>query len=740
MSVTATGDLFTAENCATHATIPFIKVAVPKPLRTLFDYAVPEQCATPPLGARVRVPFGRGHAIGICIAHSQRSEHAQPKPLLEVLDPDIGALNDELLALAGWLASYYHHPIGEVCQALLPAAARRGQPLKLASEAVWQLLPGPAPDLRRAPRQAECLALLRAAGGVMTRTALRAAGAASSALNALQKRDLVHAQQRVPATIRPRAGAAPTLTAEQQRALDAVLADRHRFATHLLYGITGSGKTEVYLQAIDAVLSAGRQALVLVPEIALTPQTLARFRERFGVAAALHSQMSDTERLNTWLRCAAGLEPLLIGTRSAVLTPFADLGLIVVDEEHDPSYKQADGLRYSARDLAVKRARNRNIPLLLGSATPSLESLHNVARGRYRESRLTERPGGAQVPPQRVLDLRGVRLEEGLAPELLHVMAAHLDAGNQVLVFINRRGYAPTTLCLSCRWQALCTHCSARLTLHQGRSPHLRCHHCGARSAVPEHCPDCNSSALIPVGAGTQRTEAALSARFPEVPLLRIDRDTTRSARRLQAQLEQVQSGASCLLVGTQMLAKGHHFPAVTLVAILDADGGFLAADYRAPERTAALITQVTGRAGRADRPGEVLIQSLFPDNEVLAALIEGGYDAFARIELANRAAAGLPPYLPAALLRAEGHSSAAADELLRTLTAPVQNAAGLTVLGPAPAPLARLAGRFRSQILLTAAQRAILHGALRQVVNAAPPSRHGQLSWSVDVDPYDTY
>ena len=744
----------------------FVQVAVARPLRNLFDYQVPSGMPQPTVGARVVVPFGNSKTIGVVLGNDRPEDTSRTKPLIELLDTE-AVLPKELIQVALWLASYYQHPIGEVCVSLLPTLARRGKPMTLPGEEAWVC----APDLTlaeahtaiaRAARQIALFDYLYAAtnpdGQFASRPAanttpkttpittqeLREAGFARALINALHEKKLIEQRAQVPGpTLIETEPKGLDLTSEQNQALTKLLKDQHHYATHLLYGVTGSGKTEVYLQAITEVLQRGRQVLVLIPEIALTPQTLARFRNRFGAAVALHSQIGDTERMRVWLRCRDGLEPLLIGTRSAILTPFRNLGLIIVDEEHDPSFKQGDGLRYSARDLAVKRARDLNIPLLLGSATPALETLHNALSGRYKLSSMVTRPGGAELPKMRILDIRGVRLTEGLSPELVSLIAKHIDAGNQALVFLNRRGYAPTYLCGSCQWQACCPQCEARFTLHNNPRV-LRCHHCGLRTPVPATCGSCGSAALIPIGAGTQRTEEALAAHFPNTNLIRVDRDTTRTAKRLEAQLDEINKGEPALLVGTQMLAKGHHFPAVTLVAILDADSGFLAADYRAPERTAALIMQVAGRAGRAERSGEVVIQSLHPDNPVLTALINGGFSAFADTELTHRKTGGMPPFRPIAMLRADGLNPAEPETLLRNMVSCITETfageQGLQILGPVPAPMGRIAGRFRAQTMLTATTRKALHSALHQIVVSAPPSRHGKLSWSLDVDPYDTY
>jgi len=726
----------------------YVQVAVARPLRSLFDYSLPEGVGQPPIGARVIAPFGASKIVGVVMGHKTPKDTGRTKPILDVLDT-VPALPEAQLDVARWLANYYQHPVGEVCMSLLPTLARRGKALELASDSGYRCASEISASeakaaIGRAARQLELWEFLNSnqEQSALSAEQIRDAGFARPLLKALLDKQLVveHTTQPTATQINPEPKGL-SLTDEQQAALGALLNDQHHYATHLLYGVTGSGKTEVYLQAINKVLQTGKQVLVLIPEIALTPQTLARFKDRFGAAVAWHSQISDKERLRVWLRCRDGLEPLLIGTRSAVLNPFKNLGLIIVDEEHDPSFKQADGLRYSARDLAVKRARDLDIPLLLGSATPALETLHNARLGRYVESKLLKRPGGAKLPAMRIADIRGVKLVEGIAPEMLDLIKSHIAKGNQALAFINRRGYAPTYLCASCAWQALCPNCEARYTLH--RQPReLRCHHCGQRSRIPAACGGCGSASLIPIGAGTQRTEDALAGLFPDTRLIRVDRDTTRSAKRLEMQLDEINTGEPALLVGTQMLAKGHHFPAVTLVAILDADSGFLAADYRAPERTAALIMQVAGRAGRAERNGEVVIQSMHPDNPVLAALIDGGYTAFADTELKHREQGGMPPFRPIAMLRADGLTPAEPETLLRSMVACIEQAADddLQILGPAPAPMGRVAGRFRSQTMLSANTRRTLHNAVSTVVANAPPSRHGKLSWSIDIDPYDTY
>ena len=710
-----------------------VQVAVPRPLRTTFDYIVPSAMATPPIGARVRVPFGATTVVGVVAGHSRVFERAH-KEVLAVLD-ERPLLANDLTDLARWLARYYHHPIGDVFATLLPVKARRGAPATVMQEVVWHWT-GSEEDgrLARAPRQREAFERLRSLGSVFD-SEVAALAIERRHLAALADKGLARS-----ATLSPRYEVPTTwthsLAAEQAAAVKTITATLGTPTTHLLDGVTGSGKTEVYLRVIAEVVRAGGQALVLVPEIALTPQTTARFKACFGAAATLHSGNTDAQRFDVWLKCAQGIHKVLIGTRSAVLAPFENLALIVVDEEHDGSFKQGDGLRYSARDLAVKRGQLLKIPVVLGSATPSLESLENARRRRYIRSVLPSRAGGASMPTMRIVDVRGLRLDRGFSEGLHGAIGRHLAAGGQVLAFINRRGFAPVLVCSSCAWHATCEHCDAKLTLHR-RPDRLRCHHCGHSRPPPRTCPACGASAFVHVGTGTQRAEEALAERYPDVPRYRIDRDTTRSVRRLEADLAAIREGRPAILVGTQMLAKGHHLPNVTLVAVLDSDAGFLAADFRAPERTAQLIVQVAGRAGRAERPGEVWIQTFNPDNANLVALANTGYAGFAANERRVRAEAGMPPFSAVAMIRAESkvesNAWAAIAEILGVLPTRL-----VEVLGPAPAPVARRADHHRCQALVLARRRADLHRALDHV-EAAEPKAPG-VRWSIDLDPLDTF
>lgn len=717
-----------------------IQVAVPRPLHSVYDYHVDESTGVPKVGARLRVPFGRSEVIGVCISTTVDTPHDNTKAVLEILDPD-AAIAEELLDLAQWMSGYYHYPLGEVLATILPSAARKGSDFEIKPPPppdLWHLL-DPSAASPRAKTQQAFVQHMQLAGAPVTGPDLESAGFNRPMLRKLETLGVVERKHSTDSTALD-----PPLTAtpEQAQAIEAVTKTK-QFATFLLEGVTGSGKTEVYLQVIAPVLEQGKQVLVLVPEIALTPQTLARFENRFAGVGIMHSGLTDQQRLQTWLRCRSGDIRVLIGTRSAVFTPFADLGLIIVDEEHDSSYKQQEGLRYSARDLTVKRAQSANIPLLLGSATPSLESLYNVQRGRYRHLEITQRAGGALMPSFDVIDMRGQSLRGGFSDTLIRIIRQHLAATGQVLIYLNRRGFAPTLLCQSCGWQCVCSDCDAKLTLHR-RPEQMVCHHCSLRFALPERCEHCGHTDLLPIGVGTQRAEETLAELFPGVPLYRIDRDTTRTTNQLNSQLEQIHQGRPCIMVGTQMLAKGHHFPQVTLVAVVNADAGFLSPDFRAPERTAQLIVQVAGRAGRAERPGQVWIQSHQPENPLLKRLMAHGYSSFAQAELNSRLDAGLPPGQPMAMLRAEAFDPQIALEFLQQCKGHLLNQVkaknntphgDVQIMGPIPAPMARVAKRTRFQLILIAESRPQLH---RLLASIGQPKTHSSLRWSIDVDPYD--
>jgi primosomal protein N' (replication factor Y) len=726
-----------------------VAVAIDTPLRRVFDYRAPMDGPIDP-GARVWVPFGRRRVVGVIVATKETSD-VPPNKLRAVHEriDDEPTFDAGSLALLTWAADYYRHPIGEVITAALPVPLRQGAPL-IETTRIWRLTAAGRDTsadvlLRRSPKlRAVHAALARL--GEATRAAIEAeTNADGGALRKLAARGLIEECIRMPAAPQSAphtAAAGPALHEAQRSAVERISASLGGFTTWLLDGVTGSGKTEVYLRAIDAVLSRGEQALVLVPEIALTPQLVARFRARFSAPlVSLHSGLSDGERLAAWRAARTGTARIVIGTRSAVFVPLPAPGLIVVDEEHDASFKQQEGFRYSARDLAIVRAQRANVPIVLGSATPSLESLARAQRQPQTHLRLTERAGGASTPRWSLVDLRQHGAAQGIATPVLSAIKTHLDSGHQVLLFLNRRGYAPVLFCPGCGWSAHCRRCDAHLTVYR-RSKDLLCHHCGAEQQAIEHCPSCDAPVKA-VGQGTQRIEETIAQLFPNAPLARIDRDSMRRKGELEATLAAVDRNEIRILVGTQMLTKGHHFPHVTLVVVLNADQGLFSTDFRASERLAQTIVQVAGRAGRAQHPGEVMIQTEYPEHALLQRLLKGGYDAFAAGALAERERSHWPPFARIALLRAEAPDLAAPLRFLAAAAhiAAAHGVSGVRLLGPAPAPMERRAGRYRAQLLLHAAS----HQPLQKLLSTWMPALEvlkeaSRVRWSIDVDPVELF
>ncbi len=745
-----------------------IQVAVPKPLRSLFDYQVtPQQLAKLQPGMRVKVPFGRQQLVGVVIHTDKTSHYAghKLKPIVSIID-DSPCLACNILELLQWVSRYYQHPIGEVFSHALPALLRQGKPLLPVTENAWQLTEqGRSTDpqtLGRAIKQRQLLDFLKQAANnnnaMQTTTQLNQQWDNwRDAIRRLVEKGLVTQTLQTSIfsnVIKPTATALHALNAEQQQAADTISAALGQHNAFLLEGITGSGKTEVYMQVIIDVLKRGQQVLVLVPEIGLTPQLVERFERHLHThVAVLHSSMNDTERLNNWLAVQDGNDDsrarVLIGTRSAVFTPFKNLGLILIDEEHDLSLKQQDGLRYSARDVAIMRAHSANIPIILGSATPSLESLYNSQQQRYTHLQLKQRAGNAILPDIYLLDVRSQKLEHGLSAQLIQRIRAHLQQGNQALLFLNRRGFAPVLMCYECGWLSHCPRCDAYLTLHQ-RAQQLRCHHCGSETRIPHACPDCqsngNHSELNPVGLGTERVEEALGELFPDKTILRIDRDSTRKKGELQDKLQQAKDGNIDILLGTQMLAKGHHFPRVTLVGILSADQGLYSADFRASERMGQLILQVAGRAGREQQKGEVLIQTCHPENPLLQDLQHHSYPDFCKDLFSERQQAMLPPYTYHVLIRAEAMDEEAPIEFLQAAKnsrPSIKNKDNnlVEIFGPFPAPMTRRAGRYRYQMLCQANNRNNLQQLLYHwlpLIEKLPNRK--KVRWSVDVDPQEMF
>lgn len=730
-----------------------LRIALPVPLDRLFDYLAPNNLAFPPrAGARVEVQFGRRQLIGLIVEIVAQSDypHDKLKAVSAVLDQQ-PLVDQELIALGDWAARYYQYPLGDALINLIPNLARKQARPESKPALGYRVTPGALIEQisSRAVKQRSLFTLLQSAAGPVALDQLRDQGYEQRVIKALLEPGLIEAtelSQQDPALgTQPITRSEPLrLNPQQQAALDAICS-ASAFRCFLIAGVTGSGKTEVYLQAIQRVLEQGRQALVLVPEIGLTPQLVARFQSRFHApVVCLHSGLSDRMRFDAWQAARSGQAAVIIGTRSSIFVPLAKPGLILIDEEHDSSLKQQEGFRYHARDLALIRAQRLNIPVVLGSATPSLESLHNAYSGRYQLLELTERAGNALPPHFRLLDIRHQTLDTGLASETLVEIGKHLSRGNQALVFINRRGFSPSLICQQCGTPVDCSRCDAHMTLH--RSPaRLHCHHCDRQTPIPRGCAQCGSTELRPSGSGTERIEDRLCELFPDTPVMRVDRDSTGSRSAFEKLMSEVNRGEPCILVGTQMLAKGHHFPSVTLVCIVNADAGLFSADFRGLEHMAQLTLQVAGRAGRADKPGEVIMQTMNADHPMLGSLIDQGYMQFASQELRNRAAAGLPPFSYQALIRGEASRQGWAEAyLLRVknelFRAGLINAESFAS-GPFPAQMEKRAGVFRAQLLLSSSKRARLQQLLHYLRSLiAADSESNRIRFSIDVDPIDSY
>ncbi|WP_394147755.1 primosomal protein N' [Shewanella atlantica] len=726
----------------------FVEVALPVPMRQAFSYKVPDSISFPPQkGMRVKVPFGRQQLIGLVTGISDTCNLApqQIKSIISLLD-DEPLLPDSLYKLTAWAARYYFCSLGQMLSQAIPVALRKGAELSSETTTFWHLTQsGNAASLdtlKRAPAQKKVMELLLK--GELTQDEINSLALSKSALKALEEKQWIGRDERIN-TIdlswrkRLELGEAPlTLNPEQAIAV-ATLNQQTSYHCTLLEGITGSGKTEVYLALLESVLERGKQALILVPEIGLTPQTISRFKSRFKVqVAVIHSGLTDNQRLTAWQQAKSGEAAIIIGTRSALFTPMAFPGVIILDEEHDSSFKQQEGVGYHARDLAVMRGHLEDIPVLLGTATPSLESLQNALSGRYKHLQLGQRAGNAEKVRQGIIDISNQPLNSGLSHALLNEMRIHLDAGNQVLLFLNRRGFAPALLCHECGHLHECDRCDAFFTVHQSLGE-IRCHHCGNQYAIPRQCHNCGSTMLMGQGVGTEQLASVLEKEFPKYPVVRIDRDTTSRKGSLETHLNAIHKGEYKILVGTQMLAKGHHFPDVTLVGLLDVDGALFSADFRAPERFGQLYTQVSGRAGRARKPGTVLMQTHQADNPVLRELMHKGYGEFARGQLDERRQALLPPVWHMLLIRAEAHQAIDADNFLSQIAELLPQGEESEVIGPMPAPMDKKAGKYRRHLIFQTKSRNQLQHAFEHAlpqIEALPLAK--RCRWSLDRDPQD--
>ena len=721
-----------------------VRVALDLPLSKLFDYSLDNDISISP-GQRVLVSFGRKEMVGVaieCVASSALLAE-RIKPVLRVLD-DTPAMPDELLGLLHFCSDYYHYPLGATVLAALPSRLRIKRAIAIQEEMQYVLSSsGCALDLILLPKrkvvQHRILAALRL--GALSIAQVRALSSSGvSALKGLL--DAGWVETRAVSSIHDTSTFSDThtLTLEQQQAVD-LIATTVCFSCILLHGITGSGKTEVYVHAMNRILQQGGQVLLLVPEINLTPQLENYFRGRLPDVelVSLHSGLSDDERMRNWLHAQSGRARIVLGTRLAVFAPLPRLALVIVDEEHDASFKQQDGLRYSARDVAIFRASQRDVPIVLGSATPSLESYYNAQSGRYKMLRLTQRAvTQAKLPTINCINIGNVAIQHGLSEPLMKALSERLQRGEQSLIFVNRRGYAPVLMCSACGWMSGCTNCAGKLVLHL-KDGRLRCHHCGHQERVPQACPSCGNTDLQPIGVGTQRIESMLRESFPGARILRVDRDSTRNKGAWQVMRQQIQDNAVDILVGTQMLAKGHDFPNLTLVGVVNPDSALYSNDFRASEKLFSQLTQVAGRAGRADKPGQVLIQTAFPEHPLFDSLQRHDYDAWAKTLVDERRSAGFPPFVYQVLLRAEAKSEPHVYSFLgRAREDAIKLAMPVDVYSVVPAVMPRRANHFLAQLLVQSEARKSLQQFLREWYPLLGVLADNKLRWSLDIDPMD--
>ncbi len=727
-----------------------VKVAIAIPLNRLFDYLVLDHKKLQP-GTRVIVPFGKSKKVGFVIGYENNSEVKTDrlKEVIEVLDEQ-SLINHIDFQLLKWASQYYHHPLGEVFSAAFPVSLRKGKKAILPQQKLFKLSEKgeclKPEQLKRSPKQQQIFEFFQPPVKKLTESDLNKKQKNwQAAIKALVEKELIIIElcDKTPPqqSLEVEKPLAPN--EQQADAIKQLISQLGSFSVSLLEGVTGSGKTEVYMQLIQKVLDAGQQVIVLLPEITLTPQLEERFRKRFSVALSIsHSRLTEKQRHCAWLEMQQGHSAILLGTRSALFTPVLNAGLIILDEEHDSSFKQQEGFRFSARDLAIVRAKFLNIPIVLGTATPSLESLYNVENKRYQLLRLSERAGVAIEPKYLLLDIRNKRLRDGMSEPLIEQIKKTLAKKEQVLLFLNRRGYAPVQICNSCAWVARCNHCDTSLVIHFAEKI-LRCHHCGFQQRLLNQCPACQATELKPLGLGTERVEESVRELFLQHKIIRLDRDSTQKKGSLEQHLEAINQGEVDIILGTQMLAKGHHFPNVTLVAILDVDSGLFSIDFHATEKLAQLIVQVAGRAGRAEKPGKVILQTRQPDHPLLTVLLKEGYQEFAKTALAERQEAALPPFSSQALLRVYAGNPADPQTFLNKVCDLIQSIHCKTtqVLGPVSAPMVKRAGNYHFQLLLQNSNRKNLQIMLDQLVPLLYNTKEGnKVRWSLDVDPVDLY
>ncbi|SFP54354.1 replication restart DNA helicase PriA [Nitrosomonas cryotolerans] len=724
--------------------MPIIRVALNIPVNTLFDY-VASNVNMQDIGLRVRVPFGKKSMTGVIMAIDMNSHMAADKlKAVEYIFRDIPPLPAALLDIFHFCSRYYHHPLGRIVLNGLPGRLRDNKPIKPAVQTTHTLFRltdiGYAVDIHSIPTRntvaRRLLTQLRESGTINNQDAKQISPRTSKLLKEFIMCGWVETIPAPAETVQPTP--TPIPTDEQNNAINTITAEIREFNVWLLQGITGSGKTEVYLRLIAHVLSQEKQTLVLIPEISLTPQLETIFQARFPNTplVSLHSGLNDTQRAIAWLQAQNGQAKIILGTRLAVFTPLPDMGLIIVDEEQDNSFKQQDRLRYSARDIAIFRARQGNIPIILGSATPSLESYYNAAIGRYRSLRLSSRAvKNAALPIVHCVDIRTNKIKDGLSEPMILALRNTLAQKHQSLIFINRRGYAPVLFCNSCAWIAICQRCTSRLVVHLSERK-LYCHHCGYQTPLPQACLQCGNQNIVPFGHGTQRVEAALTAHFPDARILRIDRDSIRRKGTWHAALKAIHAQQVDILIGTQLLAKGHDFPNLSLVGILNPDSALYSTDFRASERLFAQLMQVAGRAGRAAVPGKVLIQTAFPNHPLYHALRQHDYDVLAKMLLSERKQAALPPFVYQALLRAEAHNIHTALAFLTSAAGMVEVSQNIEIFDPVPAPMVRLKGLEHAHLLVQSPSRKKLQAFLAEWYRKLNSISTRSVRWVLDVDP----
>ena len=727
-----------------------VEVLVPIPLMEKFSYLPPKNnTSSLKQGSRVLIPFGRRTLVGVIWGFVKKDpfDKRKYKYIKDVLD-ESPLLDANSISLAEWSSRYYHYPLGEIITYFFPPSIRKGKDAKFRESKYLELTSKgsflQATDLSRAPSQQKLIELLKEKKEISLKSA-QAFGISAAVINGLIEKGFIARFSRELSPYKKFENnnllSSKELNPEQSEAVNAINGAQNKNITFLLDGITGSGKTEVYLQAIQEVIRQGRQALILIPEIGLAPQAEERFREYFGDRVmSFHSAKNDREKVDAWLGASRGLVDIIIGTRSSVFLPMKNLGIIVVDEEHDLSFKQMDKFRYSARDMALYRAKLEKVPVVLASATPSLETLKNAEEDKYKVLKLSKRATGASLPSFQAVDLRGKELFEGLSKELLEATQTELAQGNQVLIFLNRRGYAPSMICKVCGWISNCERCDALMTVHKNPLK-LHCHHCEAQKPYPNKCQSCDSNDFLTYGFGTEKIEEFLQNYFPNIKTLRIDSDSTRKKETLNEYFSEIREGKPMILLGTQLLAKGHHFPDVTLVGIIDADSGLFSADFRGSERVAQLMTQVSGRAGRDKKPGRVILQSYCPDHPQIEEIITGSYDKFAKKLLGERKSLKIPPFSFQAKIFAESPKSLISRDfilnLLNQSKIDEKIRMNVRVIGPLPSVMEKKSGVYRWELSIFSKSRSNLHKYLDVMQSRLyDPKLSKQVRWSIDVDP----